>query len=93
MLEVESHFWILCFFPGGLFGRMESINVAGVLQEAADADSRACTRPKCNFIISPLFTLSHLLDCLIFIGNAMSIVLLLELVGEWARWGGVVDLY
>ena len=44
-------------------------------------------------IISPLFTLSHLLDCLIFIGNAMSIVLLLELVGEWARWGGVVDLY
>ena len=92
MLEVESHFRILCFFPGGLFGQMESINVAGVLQEAADADSRACTRAKCNFIISLLFTLSHLLDCLIFIGNAMSIVLLLELVGEWARWW-LVDLY
>ena len=26
------------------FGRMESINVACVLQEAGDADSRACTR-------------------------------------------------
>ena len=31
-------------FSGLLFGQMESINVAGVLQEAGDADSRACTR-------------------------------------------------
>ena len=27
-----------------LFGRMESMDAAGVLQEAGDADSRACTR-------------------------------------------------
>ena len=34
----------ILFFPGWLFGRMESINVAGVLQEVGDADSRAYTR-------------------------------------------------
>ena len=32
------------FFSGYLFGRMESVNVPGVLQEAVDADSRARTR-------------------------------------------------
>ena len=32
------------FFPGWLFRWMESINVAGILQEAGDTDLRACTR-------------------------------------------------
>ena len=32
------------FFSGYFFGRMESVYVAGVLQEAEDADSRARTR-------------------------------------------------
>ena len=32
------------FFLVNWVGRMESINVAGVLQEAKDADSRACTK-------------------------------------------------
>ena len=32
------------FFPGSLFGRMESINVADILQEAGDANSRARIR-------------------------------------------------
>ena len=41
---VESHFWVLCFFVVISLGGMESINVAGVLQEAGDADSSACTR-------------------------------------------------
>ena len=27
-----------------VFGRIESVDVAGVLQEVGDADSRACTR-------------------------------------------------
>ena len=34
----------ILFFPGWLFGQMESTNVAGVLQEVGDADSRAHTR-------------------------------------------------
>ena len=40
-LNLISGFFI---FSGYLIGRMESINVAGVLQEAGDADSRAGTR-------------------------------------------------
>ena len=44
--------------------------------------------PKCKLIISPFFTLPHLLDCLIFTKYAMSIVLLLQLNGGWARLGG-----
>ena len=32
------------FLPGCFFWPLESMNVAGVLQEAGDADSRACTR-------------------------------------------------
>ena len=40
--------------------------------------------------ISPCLTLPHLLDCLIFTRNAMSIVLLLQLMGDGL---GVVDLY
>ena len=44
--------------------------------------------PKCKLIISPFLSLPHLLDCLICTRNAMSIVLLLQLmgnglVGEW----------
>ena len=38
LLEVQSHFWILYFFLVDCFWRMESINVAGVLQEEEDAD-------------------------------------------------------
>ena len=30
LLEGGSHFWILCF-PGSMFGRMGSVNEAGVL--------------------------------------------------------------
>ena len=43
------HIWELSLvsgffaFSGKLFGRMESINVAGLLQETGDADSRART--------------------------------------------------
>ena len=54
---------------------------------------------KCKLIILPFFLthsshlhIPHLLDCLIFTRNAMSIVLLLELMGGGARWG-VGDLY
>ena len=44
--------------------------------------------PKCKLIISPFLSLPHLLDCLICTRNAMSIILLLQLmgdglVGEW----------
>ena len=48
--------------------------------------------PKYKLIISSFLTLSHLLDCLICTRNAIPIVLLLEMVGRWYKWG-VVDFY
>ena len=48
--------------------------------------------PKCKLITSTFLTPPHLLDCLICTKNAMSIVLLLGMMGGWDRWG-VVDLY
>ena len=48
--------------------------------------------PKCKLIISSFLTLPHLLDCLICVRNAMSIVLLLQMMEGWDKWG-VVDLY
>ena len=44
LLEVRTNFWVLCFFLVDCFGQMESINLAGVLQEVGDADSRGRTR-------------------------------------------------
>ena len=46
--------------------------------------------PKCKLNISFL-TLPHLPDCVICTRNSMSIVLLLQMVGGWDRWG-MVDL-
>ena len=48
--------------------------------------------PKCKLIISLLLTLPHLLDCFICTRNAISIVLLLQMIGGWDRTG-VVHLY
>ena len=48
--------------------------------------------PKCKLFISSFLTLPHLLDCLIYTRNTMSIVLLLQMMGGWDRWG-VVNLY
>ena len=50
--------------------------------------------PKCKLIISPFLSLPHLLDCLICTRNAMSIILLLQLMGdglggEWLIYIGV----
>ena len=61
--------------------------------------------PKCKLIISPFLSLPHLLDCLICTRNAMSIVLLLQLMGDglggewfvyirvWVGNGGWVSSY
>ena len=48
--------------------------------------------PKCKLIIPPFLTLPHLLECLICTRNAMSIVLLLQMMGAWDR-SRVFDLY
>ena len=48
--------------------------------------------PKCRLIISSFLTRPNLLDCLICPRNAMFIVLLLQMMGEWDRWE-VVELY
>ena len=47
--------------------------------------------PKCKSIISSFLTLPHLLGRLICTKNNMSIVLLLQKMGGWDRWG-VVEL-
>ena len=47
--------------------------------------------PKCKLIISPFLSLPHLLDCLICTRNAMSIILLLQLMGDGL--GGVWLIY
>ena len=47
---------------------------------------------KCQLVISPFLTLPRLSDCFIFTRNAMSIVLLLQLMEGWTQWG-VVALY
>ena len=44
---------------------------------------------KCMLIISSFLTVPHLLDCLVCTGNAMSILLLLQKMGRWNRWGVV----
>ena len=46
--------------------------------------------PKCKLIISSFLTLPHLLDCLICTRNAMPIVLLLQMMGGWDRWGWLI---
>ena len=61
--------------------------MAGVLQEAGDADSRV-PDTKCKFITSPFLTLPYLLDCLICTRNAMPIVLLLKLMEHSPSAGG-----
>ena len=61
--------------------------MAGVLQEAGDADSRV-PDTKCKFITSPFLTLPYLLDCLICTRNAMPIVLLLKLMEHSPGAGG-----
>ena len=78
-LEGKSQFWILCSFLVTCLGK--SINVVGVLQEAEDADRRACMRDYFKLKISSVPTLSHLLDCLICTRRSISIVLFLEGMG------------
>ena len=65
--------------------------MAGVWQEAGDATRGPTQDPKCKLNISLLLKLPHLSYYLICTRNSMSIVLLLEMVGGWDRWG-MVDL-
>ena len=45
---------------------------------------------KCKLIISLLLELAHLLDCLICTKNAMSIVAILQMMGEWIGVGCLI---
>ena len=45
--------------------------------------------PKRKLNISSFLTLPHLSDCLVCTRNSMRIVLLLQIVGGWDRWGVV----
>ena len=42
--------------------------------------------PKCKMIISSFLRPPHLLDCLACTKNAISIVLLLNIMGGWDKW-------
>ena len=44
--------------------------------------------PECKLVISSFLTLPYLLDCLICTGNAMSIVLLLQMMEGEIGGGG-----
>ena len=46
--------------------------------------------PKCKVNISSFLTLPHLSDCLIYTKNSMSIVLLLQMMWGWDRWGWMI---
>ena len=46
--------------------------------------------PKCKLNISSFLTLAHLSNCLICTTNSVSIVFLLEMAGEWDRWGWLI---
>ena len=80
------------YFSSYMFGRMESINVVGVLEETEYADRRACMRSFFKLNISSIPTLSHLLDCLICTRSSTFIVLFLQGMGCFDRWQ-VVDLH
>ena len=80
------------YFSSYMFGWMESINVVWVLQEAEDADRRACMRSYFKLNISSIPTLWHLLDCRICSRSSTFIVLVLQGMGWFDRWQ-VVDLY
>ena len=68
---------------------MESIDVPGVLQEAGMLTQRPTADLKCKLNVSSFLTLAHLLDCLICTRDYMSIVLLLEMMGNRiGGWGG-----
>ena len=45
--------------------------------------------PKFKLNISSFLTLPPLSDCLIYTKNSMSILLLLQKMGGWVRWGEV----
>ena len=51
---------------------------------------RPAPDPKFKLIISSFLTLPHLFDSLVCTRNAMSIVLLVKMMGGWDRWGVVV---
>ena len=76
-VAVESHFWVVCFFSGELFGWMESINMAGVFRKQGMLTQGPGPEPECILNISSFLTLPHLLDCLICTKNSLSIVFLL----------------
>ena len=62
------------FLPFCLLGCLRSIDVAGVLQEAGDADLRACIWSKCKLNMSSFLALPHSLHCPICGRNTMFIV-------------------
>ena len=69
--------WLVSCRGGGAGGWGQ-----GVLTQGPTRD------PKCKLNISSFLTLVHLLECLICTRDVISIVLLLQMVGDWIdRWG------
>ena len=82
MLEVEPHFWILCFFlVDWAFGinkcSWSLIGGRELLTQGPAPD------PKCKVNILLFLILARLLDYAICTRNVMLIVLILQMVGGW----------
>ena len=71
---------------------MESIDVAGALQEAGMLAQGPAPDPKCKLNISSFLTLPHPSDCLICANDIMIIVLLLQIMGGWEGWRWFIDV-
>ena len=69
---------------------MESINVAGILQEAGMLTQGPAPDPKCKLNLWSFLTLPHLSDSLICTRSSMPIVLLLQMVGDGLGRGWLI---
>ena len=76
------------FFHGWLFGQMESINMACVLQNARDANSKACTRSQVQVDYFTIPYTSTFIRLSYLYHKAISIRLLLQLMGNGLGGGG-----
>lgn len=63
---------------------MVSVNVAGVLQDARDADARPAADPTFKLNSSSFLTVSHLLHCIVLPGMACPLYCYYK-----RRWNGI----
>ena len=75
---------VLCIQLFGALPNYVSCRRQGMLTQGPTLD------PKCKFNISSFLTLPHSSDCLTCTKNSMPIVLLLQMMSGWGRWGWLI---